>query len=378
MGYNKRFFYLSLIIILTSINLVSAFDFTVDVDSIPSPKPYVGETVSLGASVTPLVGGGCKLICKWETADFGGEHPINGGQDIPNGTRKDFEYQLIASGLSGNKQFTVDVYCKRSSEGLFCTETEYSKKPSGPFSFPFGFLGDNQCQLKKSNNDPAEDCTKSLSDCPCTSSGTACINSIGSGQWDGRTPDDRQCVTYCGNGIKELNYESCSSCSKDVGKCDLTSCISGSECEGGFCVHEVCLNKPYRDGDNFCDINQGENCKNSNDCACKNDELCSNTGICEKPETSKEEITQAVKSGVQETLEVSKSKQKNITIGAIMLIVLVIILYLIYKFIKGKKAIAKNENKKEEFDKETKIVELERKVKEHKAKIKEIKKGNKK
>ncbi|MEK6861374.1 MAG: hypothetical protein AABY07_05365, partial [Nanoarchaeota archaeon] len=195
MGHNKRLFYLSLIITLVSTNLVSAFDFSVEVDSIPTPTPYEGETVSLGASVTPSVEYGCKLICKWATADFG-ENLINGGQGIPNGERKDFGYQVITSGFSGNKQFTLEVSCMRSSEGFNCVESSYTTKQFGPYQFEFDYLGDNQCQITK-----AEDCTKSLSDCPCTSSGTACINSIGSGQWAGRTPDDKKCVTYCGNEI---------------------------------------------------------------------------------------------------------------------------------------------------------------------------------
>ena len=101
-----RFFYLHLmIIILIPISLVSAFDFSVDVDSTPTPTPYEGETVSLGASITPSIEFKCKLICKWATADFGGENLINGGQSIPNGERKDFGYQVISSGFSGNKQF---------------------------------------------------------------------------------------------------------------------------------------------------------------------------------------------------------------------------------------------------------------------------------
>lgn len=357
MRYKKIFFYLSLIFILTSINLVSAlFDFSVDVDSTPTPTPYGGETVSLEASVTPSVEYGCKLICKWATADFG-ENSINGGQSIPNGERKDFGYTVEASGFSGNKQFTLEVSCKRSDEGFNCFESSYTTKQFGTYNFNFGYLGDNQCQLKKSNNEPAEDCTKSLNDCPCTSSGAVCINSIGSGQWAGRTPDDKKCVTYCGNGIKESTYESCSSCPTDVGQCSgYVGCVSGNECEGGFCIHEVCWDKPWKEGDGFCDVNEGENCKNSDDCACKNNELCSNTGICEKPETNKEEITEVVKRGVQESLQSSQKKTKNVTLWAIGLIVLFLVGYLIYKFTKNKKA------------------KLEKNIKEHRKHIAELKK----
>ena len=299
----------------------------------------------------------CDQTCDWSTKDD------NGQFSLPDEKNYQLSFNSRAILSQGIVTDTLSITCDESA--LLCTGSPETK--SQIFSHDYPYLGDNQCLT----NNNKEDCTKSLSDCPCTlTPGSSCINDKGD---QNRILDVRKCATWCGNGIKELTYEACSSCPIDVGKCDLTSCILGSECEGGFCVHEVCWNKLYREGDNFCDINQ-ENCKNSNDCACKNNELCSNIGICEKSETSKEEITEAVKSGVQETLEVSKSRQKNVTIGAIILIVLIIIIYMIYKFMKGNKTISKNENKKEKFDKKARIAELKKTIKEHKAKIKEHKK----
>jgi len=368
--------YLILLSIFFYFSLVSAFDFTVNVDSTPTPTPYEGETVSLGASVIPSVEYGCKLICKWATADFG-ENLINGGQSIPNGSRKDFGYKVIASGFSGIKQFNLEVSCKRSSEGFNCFESPWTTKTfpqgGGSYQFEFDYLGDNQCQVNK-----AEDCTKSLSDCPCTSSGTACINSIGSGQWSGRIPDNKKCVTYCGNGIKESSYESCSNCPIDFGQCNLyVGCVSGNECEGGFCIHEVCWDKPWRAGDGFCDINKEESCKNSDDCACKNNELCSNTGICEKPETSKKEVTEAIKTGVEENLITTKNRQKTISMTSIGLILLVVAGYLFYKM-KNEKKNSSSKKVVKENNKKARVSELKKKIKERKKHLKKLEKEHKK
>ena len=169
-----------------------------------------------------------------------------------------------------------------------------------------------------------------------------------------------------------------------MGQCDgYVGCVSGNECEGGFCIHEVCRNKPWKEGDGFCDINEGENCKNSEDCACKKNELCSNTGICEKPEKNKEEITEAIKSGIQENLQASQKKTKNVTLWTAGLIVLFLVGYLIYKFTKNKKVnnkYSKKENKNlhETEHKEERITELEKNIKGHKKNLAELKRKHSK
>lgn len=77
---------------------------------------------------------------------------------------------------------------------------------------------------------------------------------------------------WCGDNKCNTGKESCSSCSKDCGKCDGEPCNEARECSGGYCVHRVCSSTPYIIGDGFCD--PGENCANSDDCSCKNGEHC--------------------------------------------------------------------------------------------------------
>lgn len=359
MGINNKFL-LIFFVLLILINLISATGFTIGEITPKILAEYEDGTATMKVLISSVSSGGnCLQECSWSTNDDSGNFDLNKNENYG------LEFKSIAKPGTGKVTGTLTMTCTETW-GICGTD---DSAPPKSFSHTYPFLGDNKCLPSTK-----EDCTKSLSDCPCLTSDSSCINDKGD---QNRILDERKCATYCGNGIKELTYESCSSCPIDAGKCDLMNCISGSECEGSFCVHEVCWNKPYREGDNFCDINQIENCKNSNDCACKNDELCSNTGICEKSETSKEEITDAVKSGVQETLEVSKSRQKNITIGAIVLIILVIIVYIAYKLLKGKKDSANNKNKKEEFDKKTRIAELEKTIKEEQKNIQKIKRQGK-
>ena len=182
--------------------------------------------------------------------------------------------------------------------------------------------------------------------------------------------------------IAEEEFETCvgygdtKSCS-DVGNCDGISCILASECVNGYCVHESCWNKPYKEGDGFCDVNNGENNKNSQiDCACADNERwdtiaqkcetycgngfceasevgickedcqfcgdgqCSNNedcricetdcGVCENEELN-EEVSERIRGGVEESIKGANSRQKNVTLGAIAAIVLFIMGYFYLK-----------------------------------------------
>ncbi len=318
---------LMIFVLLVSLNFISAEndDFRIGNIEIKTSAEYQDGYAVMKVRIDSL-NSVCRQECTWSaTGGDAGSFTLNANPDY-----KPLEFNSNAISGQGYINGVLEVTCIESNS--LCGSADSDSKQ---FSHNYTFLGDNLCTT--SNNH--ENCVLALGDCPCTTSGTSCKNSIGSGQWEGRIPDDRQCVTYCGNGVKESSYETCSSCPIDIGRCDgYVGCTSGNECEGGFCVHETCWNKAWREGDNLCDLNQGENCKNSQDCGCGNNGLCSNAGICEKPESNKEEIIKAVESGVQETLETSKSRQKNVTIGAIVLIFLVIIGYLFYKFSKDKKA----------------------------------------
>lgn len=322
------------VFVLLCFGFVSAFDFSVNIgDTVPSSVPYEGDKITFSASVTPSVAYGCKLICKWETEDFG-ENEINNGESIGDGNTFYFDYFVTASGDHGEKDFVLYVSCMRSNEGLNCFEEEYSAKsyPSsgGTYNFEFDYNGDGDCQVKS-----GEDCIDAKFDCTC-SSGKSCINEDGDSS---RNVDEMKCSTYCGNGVVENKYEDCTNCAKDVGYCDgYSGCSLGSECEGGYCVHSVCWNSAWKEGDVNCDLDIGENCKNSVDCSCGINELCSNSGVCEKSEEFvKHEISEAVQSGVQENLTASKNKEKVITFVAIGLIFAIFVTYFFYKFISERK-----------------------------------------
>src|SRR3989339_341521 len=192
-----------------------------------------------------------------------------------------------------------------------------------------------------------------------------------------RDVDEMKCATYCSNGVKESSYETCSNCPMDVGKCNGLDCLSGSECEGSYCVHELCWNKPYKENDGFCDFNRGENCKNSvDDCSCGSNERCGSLGICEiycgnnvceesekgickedcdwcgdgecnnkescgscledcgecENEKSNKEVIENAKEAVDEKISEVQTNQKNVILGGVILIVLVVIGYIVFKF----------------------------------------------
>lgn len=354
----NRYLILALILMISVsfIPLISAEnnDFVIGNIGIKTPAEYQDGYAVMKVRIDSL-NSVCSQTCSWSaTGGDAGSFTLN-PEDF-----KTLEFKSNAIPKQGTFNGTLEVIC---SEPAWCGSADTSTKQ---FSHTYPFFGDYICTTTNNH----EDCTITSDDCPCTTSGTVCIDSLGSGQWEGRNPDDRKCVTYCGNGIKESSYETCSSCPADIGQCDgYVGCVSSSECEGGFCVHNTCWNKPWREGDNFCDSSKEENCKNSADCSCNNEELCSNEGVCEKPETSEEEVSKAVQSGVQKTLESSHEKTKNVTLWAIGLIVLFIGVYLVYKFSNNKKT---SSDKTE--DKKKRIIELEQRIKVHKKHISKLEK----
>ena len=196
-------------------------------------------------------------------------------------------------------------------------------------------------------------------------------------------------LPFCGDSSCN-GSETCSNCPTDVGKCDGESCNSKSECEGNYCVHNKCSHTPYIKGDTYCDSSVGENCLNSlPDCACSASERCNSQGKCEtycgngiceskeqgicksdcqwcgdgtcdpNKETCKgcpsdcgecekteeeQQFTQQlleIKEGAEGSAQRTKENKViiNITIGSTLgLIILLVIVYLIYKKIEDKKS----------------------------------------
>ncbi|VVB78530.1 Uncharacterised protein [uncultured archaeon] len=261
----KRLFFFFWISLLLLISFVNAFSYTISDPVLDTSNPYQGEDAVLTSTVTTASDNMCTITCSWKTNNYDGI--VGNPEPLAAGQSKTFPLKIRVQGNSGQALDTLSVTCVKYSG---CMWGSADSIPQKSISFRFNYNGDGSCQTDKK-----EECYSASSDCIC-SSGKKCREDLT------RSQDSMGCTTYCGNGLIEKESETCSNCPKDVGKCDGISCIAGSECEGKYCVHENCWNNPYKLGDGFCDLDKGENCKNSvNDCTCKSNEKCSSTGICE-------------------------------------------------------------------------------------------------
>ncbi len=212
-----------IIIFLFSISLVSAsfgFDFNISVGNLPDVL-YGDESAIVYAQVFAFPDNACDIICMYSFNSNSKDVPDEDNQIEGGGSSEEFGLSVEARGTDFYSEELTVICEKENSWNVFCSG---SMEHKATISFP---------------------------------------------------------TTYCGNGEVELEHENCGECPEDVGKCDLKDCIYGTECEGKYCIHEICWNKPWREGDNFCDISEGENCKNSKDCSCGTYERCSSSGICE-------------------------------------------------------------------------------------------------
>jgi len=384
---------------LISSTIVSAEnnDFEIGTISVKTPASYQDSYAVMKVRITSL-NSVCDQSCSWSAT--GGDA---GTFDLVDDDFYSLEFNSNAKSGQGSVNGVLDVSC---SEEWYCGGSDSGTQS---FSHSYPFLGDGQCET--TNN--REDCTNAKSDCTC-SSGKSCIDDKGDSSRSDL--DSRKCATYCGNGIKESPIETCLTCQSDVGKCDGIPCNSGGECEGSYCVHGKCWNEPYKVGDGSCDLNEGEDCKNSvADCACGNNERCgsqrvcetwcgnnvcesfeagkceadcqwcgdgecdsskgencnscdSDCGVCEDEEYNQELQTQT-QDVISEGLKSSSQKQKIISYSAIGLILLVILGYIGFKFILSKKAQSKIIDKVEK-DLNIKKTKSKRKTKKKKSKKK--------
>lgn len=264
-----------LIILLLSTNVL-ALEYSVAVNSPSSVNTYEGDIVSKEFSATITNHGEyCDIRCRWSTSMNTADPnfikvPKKNGQN-------DFSFEVRAQGTGGVASYTITIACERDTEAWNCypfagNEESWTSKY---YSFSYLYGGDGICTTER---EKCENYNQFLKDnaCSCSSSRECKPNG------DRNDLDEKGCQTFCGNKIIEKQYENCNNCPNDVGKCDGTSCIQGSECEGKYCVHNVCNALPYRVGDNYCDNNIGETCKNSgSDCVCGANQRCSNNGVCE-------------------------------------------------------------------------------------------------
>jgi hypothetical protein len=324
----------------------ASLDYSISVNSLSSVNIYEGNIIQNQFSITITNNAGttfgCDISCDYVTT----MNTVGSGLKAPRGEiPKTYFFEIKAEGNQGVAYYGGTITCDRiATSGVpFCLPDKTTKS-FGQYSFTFLWNGDGICTTSNEKCDNYYDGSNNfLKDiaCFCSSEKECRPDSI-------RGSDSFGCATFCGNGISEEDFETCSNCPSDVGKCDGLDCISDDECENKYCVHETCWNRPYRESDGFCDKDKQENCKNSKDCSCLKNEICNNEGICGKTEASEKEVKEAIKTGIQETLQSSQEKTKYITFFSIGLIVIFIVVYLIYKRKKDKKEKQLSKRKSEE------------------------------
>ena len=365
--HKKEMFSIAMLVLLSFSQFAYAFSYNLSDPASPSTKPYQGDTVTLTSIVTAANDNICTITCQWQTNRYGPEN-VGNPEPLSAGQPKQFPFKVLVSGSEGQASDKLTVTCQRYSG---CAWGSPDSIPQKTISLSFNYNGDKTCQVDKK-----EDCYSASNDCIC-SSDKKCKEDLT------RSQDTLGCTTFCGNGLIEKEYESCSTCQKDVGKCDGLSCIAGNECEGKYCVHETCWNKPYKEGDGFCDMSNGENCKTSvADCACGVNQRCGATamceaycgnsvceaseagickadckwcgdgqcignencntcqgdcGVCENKDINTE-VTKKTQEIVQQSLQDVNKKQKALTIYTVGAIVLIVLLYLLFKFFKHRKS----------------------------------------
>ncbi len=372
-----------LIIGLFLMNTVYALEFNItSVTKKSSETPYRGDSVSYQGVIQADSGNYCPIQCQYTVgSDSGyvsqsGEYPAN---KISPGNSQPFLFSIQAEG-SGQVNTNLVVTCDRVADYILCWPGSSTNQQQ--VSFSFLYPGDGTCTSSK---EKCDDYTSGgnifFKDLACSCSSTKECRPNGD-----RNLDSNGCQNYCGNGICEKSEgESCSSCQSDCKQCDLSTCSTGNECEGGYCVWGVCWHSSTRINDGHCDSYKGENCGNSPaDCSCQAGQRCSTTtnqcetycgnGICESSENGickadckwcgdgscdssqkescktcepdcgvcenqkvNEEIQQKTKEVVKTSLKEISDKQKTVTYSSLGGIALVIIGYVIFKIVKAKK-----------------------------------------
>ncbi|MEK6947211.1 MAG: hypothetical protein AABX32_06410 [Nanoarchaeota archaeon] len=259
-------------------NGVYASEFTItSVTKQSSGTPYRGDSVSYKGIIQADPNNFCNLIdcsVSVQPGSYAGVVSDSGtgsATELSAGITQEFPFSITGEG-SGPLSTNLIVSCKTKWNCVGGGNPSHSY----PIILSFFYPGDGTCTTSK---EKCEDYGTFLKDdaCSCPHPPKECRPN-----GDRNDLDEKGCQSYCGNKIVEKQYENCNNCPDDVGKCDGTSCILGSECEGKYCVHNICNALPYRVGDNYCDNNVGETCKNSgSDCACGTNQRCSNTGVCE-------------------------------------------------------------------------------------------------
>ena len=222
-----------LILLLFIIQPVYAtVDFYATLTSPNKVNIYEGEPVpNAFQSTITNQGEYCDIFCDWFTS----MNTNNEGNKIKvpkSSTSNSFPINVKAEGNNGVATFTLKFSCMRSKEGALCTDWWGEQEtPSQTYYFNYLYNGDGICTSSRERCDNYLTFLKDSACDTCSSSNKECKPN------SNRAADDKGCATFCGNKIVEKQFESCSDCQGDVGKCDNLACSSGSECEGKYCIH---------------------------------------------------------------------------------------------------------------------------------------------
>ncbi len=268
---------LTLIMLLETSIVSATIDFKTSINKIP--WLYEGESGLIEGSIIADKGNLCDIKCEWTISNVVVDKPTTGLIDlsISPGEEKNFSINITAKNpvSKGELIYKLIIKCE-SIKNDYCKEEVLKKKEK--IKVKYYYLGDGVCNINK-----GEDCTKASIEPACSCKGKrTCYNKIS----ENRPRDAMGCVTYCGNGFAEKRFEKCNTCPQDVGKCYAATCHSDNECESGYCVHNKCSDKPFKEYDGFCDVSKGENCDNSPlDCTCKEGFECINKSCVKKKES---------------------------------------------------------------------------------------------
>lgn len=261
------------VIFLFMVYPVFALDYSVQVNSPSKVNVYEGKPIenTFSAIITNNAGT-CDISCDWSTS-------MNtlGSDSVKvehGGKSNNFYFDLKAEGINGIASYTLTVACERIREGILCQIPGSEDWTSEPYSFTFLHNADGVCTTEREKCDNYLDFLKDPA-CVCSSDKQCKPDSE-------RGSDNQGCATFCGNKKVEKQFEDCKKCPDDVGKCEGQSCSSANECEDKYCARGRCSKTQYLVGDGFCDSNVGENCRlSTKDCACSSNERCSSAGVCE-------------------------------------------------------------------------------------------------
>lgn len=310
-----KYIFLSGLVLILALGLISAADFTISSTQITTDA-YRGDFVQFAGIVTADSGNYCDIQCLFNVGSNSGYVSDSGNSPpttISYGERQEFPFSIRADGNGIISQKLV-VSCDRIPNYFNCWPD--TKTSSKNITFTFLYAGDGVCTTSK------EKCANyqtfiGTSDCVCapgkecrpdglrSPDDRGCQTYCGNGIYEpgfedcscstdftcalrktckpaGRALDSDGCGSYCGNGICEGSYENCSSCAQDCKSCNYAVCTKDADCSGKYCVWGVCWNTATRVNDSHCDSTKGENCANSAlDCACSTTQRCNSGGFCE-------------------------------------------------------------------------------------------------